>query len=289
MALIKLFQDSFIAICRDPDESYLHVNWKGYQSIDTVRQGCERILALMIQTNVDSVLNDNTHVLGAWKAAAKWVAGDWFPRMRQAGMRRFAWIHSPSKSSQVSANATVKLMDAEAFGVKIFHNRAEAKAWLAQARSEPPAELVHRRRILVIEDNDDFADIFHTMLHTMGCNPEVAGTATDGLEMARENVPEMIFCDIGLPGEMDGYEFAHAVRSDKLLWNIPLIAVSGYGSDQHRARAKEAGFDRIFRKPLKFNDVSEALASFSLGRPINRRTHSKMDGQILSRRHYDRC
>jgi CheY-like chemotaxis protein len=288
MALIELFHDSFIVISHDPESSYLYVDWIGYQSVDTAHMGCEAILDLMVRTKVDSVLNDNSHVLGAWGAAAKWVARDWFPRMKQFGLRRFAWVQSPSQPSQLSTNATVSLLNADAFGVKIFHNKAEAMAWLNQEHSEPAGVLEHRRRILVIDDNDDFSDIFHTMLHTMGCNPETARTANDGLEMAHKNIPDMIFCDIGLPGDMDGYEFAHAVRADKLLWNIPLIAVSGFETDAHMASAREAGYDRVYRKPLKFNDISEALASFSQGRPQDRRIHTRAKGHGLSRRHYDR-
>jgi len=288
MALIELFHDSFISIYRDPNTPYLYVDWKGFQSLDTARQGGERILELMLRENVDSVLNDNTHVLGAWRAATDWVANDWFPRMKEAGLRRFAWVHSPSKRSQMSTTTTVNLMDADASGIKIFHNKAEAAEWLDQTRAKADRVLLHRRRILIIEDNDDFSDIFHTMLHTMGCNPEIATTACRGLEMAIENIPEMIFCDIGLPGEMDGYEFAHAVRSDKLLRDIPLIAVSGHSGERHKARAREAGFDRIFRKPLRFRDVSEALASFSQGRPLERRIYNKAGSRDMSRRHFDR-
>jgi CheY-like chemotaxis protein len=91
----------------------------------------------------------------------------------------------------------------------------------------------------------------------------------------------------GLPGGMDGYELANAVRADSALANTPLIAVSGYNSDQHKARAQDAGFDRIFRKPLKFNDVSEALASFSHGKPADRRVLTRPGTYSIARRHYD--
>jgi CheY-like chemotaxis protein len=287
MARIKLFHSSFIDIYHDPKASYLYVDWRGYQSVESAREGCERILDLMVQMNIDSVLNDNTHVIGSWRGAIEWEVNDWFPRMQRAGLRRFAWAVSPSKPSQVSTDMTVDLIDAEAFGVKIFHNKMEAITWLNQESSESNAAQKHRPRVLVIEDNHDFSELFHSMLHIMGCSPEIAGTAAEGLVMARQIVPEIIFCDIGLPGDMDGYEFADAVRSDKLLWNIPLVAVSGYDSEQHKVRARDAGFDRVFLKPLKFADVTEALASFAHGRPLDRRVRDRVGEQVMARRHYD--
>jgi CheY-like chemotaxis protein len=267
MATSELFLESFLDIHHDPATSYLHADWKGYQSIESMRRGCDSILQLMIQQNVDAVLNDNTHVIGAWSNATQWVAENWFPRMKQDGLRRFAWAYGPSKRSQMSADITVEMMGTETHGVRKFHNRREAIAWLNQDRSMMDDVLMHRPHVLVIEDNSDFSELFHSMLHVMGCNPEITSNAAAGLDIAMKNLPEMIFCDIGLPGDMNGYEFANAVRSNQLLEHIPLIAVSGHTNDAHKERAAAAGFDRVFPKPVKFADISEALATFSQGRP----------------------
>jgi signal transduction histidine kinase/CheY-like chemotaxis protein len=120
-----------------------------------------------------------------------------------------------------------------------------------------------RIRVLVVEDNRDFAQLFRDMLQIMGCDPEVGTTAQAGLEIAQKSIPDMIFCDIGLPGDMDGFGFARAVRADDRLAHIPLIAVSGYTSSGDKQRAIDAGFDRVCPKPVKFGDISEALKSFS--------------------------
>jgi signal transduction histidine kinase/CheY-like chemotaxis protein len=120
-----------------------------------------------------------------------------------------------------------------------------------------------RIRVLAIEDNLDFAQLFRHMLEIMGCEMDITSDARTGLKLAHDVLPELIFCDIGLPGDMDGYDFARAVRGDIRLSHIPLVAVSGYSSPEDRERALAAGFDRICGKPVKFADISEVLSRFS--------------------------
>ncbi|MDB5841561.1 MAG: two-component hybrid sensor and regulator [Herminiimonas sp.] len=122
-----------------------------------------------------------------------------------------------------------------------------------------------RMRVLAIEDNQDFAQLFGHILEIMGCDLDIAADAQTGLEIAHKVVPHVIFCDIGLPGDMDGYDFARALRSDPGLQHIPLIAVSGYTAAEYKQKAIKAGFDRVFPKPVKFADINEALTTFSLG------------------------
>jgi CheY-like chemotaxis protein len=120
-----------------------------------------------------------------------------------------------------------------------------------------------RIRVLVVEDNRDFSQLFRDMLHIMGCDPDVAGTARSGLDMAIKIQPDLAFCDLGLPGDMNGFEFARAWRADAKLGQIPLVAVSGYTAHADRQRALDAGFDRVFPKPVKFSDVSDVLETVS--------------------------
>jgi CheY-like chemotaxis protein len=264
MHLVELFHESSIDIACDPEKRQLYADWKGYQSVESIRHGSERMLELMVQHKAYDVLNDNTNVLGIWRGASEWLAEEWFPRMRAAGMKRFAWINSPSRLSQVSTDTTVDMLDAEAFGVKVFRDKLDALAWLNGKEHNRGAEKT-RPRVLVVEDNRDFSQLFRDMLHIMGCDPLVAGTARAGLEQARKVVPELVFCDLGLPGDMDGFQFARAWRADPQLARIPLVAVSGYTGHADKQRALDAGFDRVFPKPVKFADVSDALASYSKG------------------------
>jgi signal transduction histidine kinase/ActR/RegA family two-component response regulator len=118
-------------------------------------------------------------------------------------------------------------------------------------------------RVLAIEDNRDFAQLFRHMLEIMGCELDITSDARSGLRIAREIMPQLIFCDIGLPGDMDGFAFARTLRADPVLQHIPLVAVSGYNSPADVQRARDAGFDRLCGKPVKFADISEALSTFA--------------------------
>lgn len=121
------------------------------------------------------------------------------------------------------------------------------------------------RRVLAIEDNEDFAQLFRHILEIMGCELDVASDAKTGLELAHKSVPSLIFCDLRLPGEMDGFDFARALRADSTLRHIPLVGVSGYSGPEYREQAIAAGFDRLLPKPVKFGDIQEALNTFSAG------------------------
>lgn len=135
----------------------------------------------------------------------------------------------------------------------------------SESPSAPVKREKQRTRVLAIEDNRDFAQLFRHMLEIMGCELDITSDARIGLSIARNIRPELIFCDLGLPGSMDGFDFARAIRADADLAHIPLVAVSGYSSPEDRQRAFAAGFDRVCGKPVKFADISAALANFSGG------------------------
>ncbi len=82
----------------------------------------------------------------------------------------------------------------------------------------------------------------------------VAYSGTAGVHAAREVKPDIVVCDIGLPG-MDGFEVAAALKSHAELKNAKLIAVTGYGSDDVRDKALECGFDTHLMKPVEPEDL----------------------------------
>lgn len=114
------------------------------------------------------------------------------------------------------------------------------------------------RRVLLVDDNRDTVHSFARLLKLRG--HEVA-TAYDGLaaiERAQEFKPDIFLLDIGLPG-LDGYALARRLREEGFA-DTPMIAISGYAQQGDRERAREAGFDRHFSKPINF----EALAALLL-------------------------
>lgn len=117
-------------------------------------------------------------------------------------------------------------------------------------------------RVLVIEDNQDLARLFCDLLEVMGCETEVAFNARTGVASARRMKPDIVFCDLRLPGERNGFDVAAELRSDEASANLPLIAVTGYSDvDEHR-RALDAGFDRVFAKPIKFAEIQHVLKDY---------------------------
>jgi CheY-like chemotaxis protein len=137
---------------------------------------------------------------------------------------------------------------------------------ISKSEKKAVGRLPYRMRVLAIEDNKDFAQLFRHMLEIMGCELDITSDARSGLKLAHERLPELIFCDIGLPGDMNGIDFARAVRADPELAHIPLVAVSGYSSPEDRQKAMAAGFDRVCAKPVKFADISDALSVYSTQR-----------------------
>lgn len=131
--------------------------------------------------------------------------------------------------------------------------------------SKPDEKLVldrYQMRVLVIEDNQDLAKLFCDLLEVMGCVTDVAFSARSGLESARANVPDIVFCDLRLPGEKSGLDFARELHADPALSHIPLIAVTGYASSEDAQRAKDAGFALVFEKPVKFAQMQEVLNNY---------------------------
>jgi signal transduction histidine kinase/CheY-like chemotaxis protein len=135
---------------------------------------------------------------------------------------------------------------------------------LARARRVPqpaPAaamEEMPRRRILVVEDNRDAAETLREVLELAGHEVAVAYEGPAGLEAAREFHPEVVLCDLGLPG-MDGYAVAAELRRDPTTSATRLIAVSGYGQEEDRRRSLEAGFDRHLIKPVDLVELQRLI------------------------------
>jgi signal transduction histidine kinase/ActR/RegA family two-component response regulator len=113
------------------------------------------------------------------------------------------------------------------------------------------------RRIVVIEDNADIRDLLRIKLRQLGHKVDVAPDGLKGLELLLRKKPDVALVDIGLPG-MDGYDLARRVRQE-LKTDIYLVALTGYGQADDRARALEAGFDVHLTKPADIVDLQNVL------------------------------
>jgi CheY-like chemotaxis protein len=99
------------------------------------------------------------------------------------------------------------------------------------------------------------------LLTLAGHQVSVAHSGQLGLNLARQTPPDIVLCDIGLPGGMDGYDVARALRKDIQLAAVQLIALSGYGQEEDQRRARQAGFDRHLTKPVDPVALLALLAS----------------------------
>jgi PAS domain S-box-containing protein len=116
------------------------------------------------------------------------------------------------------------------------------------------------RRILVIDDARDSVYVLSKLLTRMGQDVQVTQDAEEGLEMARKQPPDVIISDIGMP-KMDGYELARRLRQEPAVEKVVLVALTGYGQETDKQKAKDAGFDYHLTKPVGLEALEELLSS----------------------------
>jgi len=114
-------------------------------------------------------------------------------------------------------------------------------------------------RALVVDDNQDAAELLANLLSDWGHVVRVAHTGPDALEVIEQFTPDLALLDIGLPG-MDGYELARQLRARAALVNLRLVAVTGYGQAKDRIAAEQAGFAAHLVKPVDSALLETVLA-----------------------------
>jgi CheY-like chemotaxis protein len=115
-------------------------------------------------------------------------------------------------------------------------------------------------RIVVIDDNVDANESLNAVLQVMGHEVSAAFDGTAGFELIRDTHPKLVVCDIGLPG-MDGYQIIARVR-ETMKDELPvMIALTGYGQPEDRARALAAGFDHHLTKPVDVEELLRVIAA----------------------------
>jgi signal transduction histidine kinase/DNA-binding response OmpR family regulator len=126
------------------------------------------------------------------------------------------------------------------------------------ARTGRPLRLAEPLRILVVEDNEDSRDMLQMLLEGQGHSVDVAGDGLAGLECLLGSVHDVALVDVGLPG-IDGYDLARRVRERCPDAALRLVALTGYGQAEDRARALAAGFDEHLVKPVTAIDLQRVL------------------------------
>ncbi len=141
------------------------------------------------------------------------------------------------------------------FTVTLPLGRRAAATPLAATGNQP----ARAQKILVVDDNEDAATSLATLLEMSGHEVLVAHDGPDALRIATANPPDAVLLDLGLP-RMDGYQVARRIRALPHLAHTRLIAVTGYGHDDDKRAAREAGFNAHLVKPVDFAELLRVIA-----------------------------
>ena len=120
--------------------------------------------------------------------------------------------------------------------------------------------------ILIVEDNDKNLKLVRDVLQVKGYATIEAGTAEDGIALARERKPDLILMDIQLPG-MNGIEAIGVLRADPATAAIPVVAVTASVMPQDRNKITEAGFNAYVGKPINLKEFLDTVRNMLESRP----------------------
>jgi PAS domain S-box-containing protein len=119
-----------------------------------------------------------------------------------------------------------------------------------------------RFRILVADDNIDAADSLAMMLRMMGNQVRTVHDGAQAIQEAEAFRPDLLLLDIGMP-RVSGYDAARRIRAQRWGAGMVLVALTGWGQDEDKRLAREAGFDRHFTKPVSPSDLEKLLSMLS--------------------------
>jgi PAS domain S-box-containing protein len=121
-----------------------------------------------------------------------------------------------------------------------------------------------KRRVLVVDDNENAANVLAMFLKALGSDVRTAYDGLAALELAEEFRPEIILLDIGMP-KLNGYDTAQRIRQQPWGTGVVLAALTGWGQEEDKRRTREAGFDHHYVKPVEPSILQRLLAEYGLG------------------------
>jgi PAS domain S-box-containing protein len=140
----------------------------------------------------------------------------------------------------------------------------DARAAKPVGREKPSSQALGRRRILVVDDNRDAAEIMAMLLKVLGAEVQSVFGGQEAIDAMETYRPDVVLMDIGMP-EMDGFEAARRIRQHADYDHVTLIALTGWGQDEDRRRSHAAGFDYHLTKPADVGALQTLLNSLDSG------------------------
>jgi len=161
--------------------------------------------------------------------------------------------HPPDEATR---DRMIKLMERQLAALRALADRCDSAGAPGAAMPEVSASC----RVLVVDDNIDSAEVLGTLLEQLGHEVFVAYTGARAIEVAHERRPDVILLDLALP-DVSGYDVARNLRREERLAHIRIIGLSGFGSEEHRKRALEAGLDDYVVKPVAAERLGQLLGA----------------------------
>jgi CheY-like chemotaxis protein len=131
---------------------------------------------------------------------------------------------------------------------------------LAESEPSSASATTHRCRVLVVDDNEDSVDSLAMLLRMLGHEVATANDGESGSGVAEQFRPDVAILDIGLP-KVNGYDLAKQIREKPWARDIVLVALTGWGQEQHRRRSAESGFHHHLTKPVELDVLQQILAT----------------------------
>ncbi|GAB3824583.1 STAS/SEC14 domain-containing protein [Pontibacter rugosus] len=128
--LKNAFGRVFLTIEVDKDNKWVHVDWRGYLTVDNIQTGAKAYTAALEEAGFCCVLNDTRLVLGTWAHSLDWVLNEWAPNAASAGLKHFAMIATPETLAE--STATDFYASLTAFEAQVFEDIEDARNWLRQ-------------------------------------------------------------------------------------------------------------------------------------------------------------
>lgn len=123
-----------------------------------------------------------------------------------------------------------------------------------------------QKKILVVEDHNDCRELLMIQLRTMGYRVIEAATGEDGIWKALDENPDLIIMDLGLP-VISGIEATIKLKEDKITAHIPVVALTARDDAAHKERAKKAGIEAFFTKPISLGALKQLMQKFLMVNP----------------------